>query len=73
MGGTDCARLRSRQSQIPDTFLVSADSETGSGPIHPFQDRKPDRDRTRVAATWMVMGIFSLEPDNAGSLEVVGF
>ena len=80
-GGTDCAlpmveALKHRWKI--DVFVVYTDSETWAGDIHPVQALREYRERMRIPAKLVVVGMasngFSIaDPDDAGMLDVVGF
>jgi 60 kDa SS-A/Ro ribonucleoprotein len=78
---TDCARpmLHALERGLSvDAFVVSTDSETWAGDIHPAQALRQYRARTGIAAKLVVVGMvsngFSIAgPDDAGMLDVVGF
>lgn len=81
MGRTDCAlpMLYAQENKIPiDTFVVYTDSETWYGSVHPAQALRQYRDKMRIPARLIVVGMvankFSIaDPNDAGMLDVVGF
>ena len=80
-GGTDCAlpMVEATKHRWPvDTFVVFTDSETWAGNIHPAQALRDYRERMGIAAKLVVVAMasngFSIaDPDDAGTLDVVGF
>ena len=80
-GGTDCALpmlYAAEKGMQIDAFVIFTDSETWAGLIHPFQALRRYRERTGIAARLVVVGMtstgFSIaDPNDAGSLNVVGF
>lgn len=80
-GGTDCSlpmewALKNRVEI--DTFVTITDSETYAGRQHPFQALKKYRDATGIPARMAVIGMTSTgftiaDPEDSGSLDVVGF
>jgi 60 kDa SS-A/Ro ribonucleoprotein len=59
-------------------FVVYTDSETWFGTIHPVQALRQYREKMGVRAKLIVVGMTSngftiADPDDAGSLDVVGF
>lgn len=80
-GGTDCAlpmRWALESGVEVDTFVVYTDNETWYGGIHPFQALKQYRERTGIPARLVVVGMTSTgftiaDPDDPGTLDVVGF
>jgi 60 kDa SS-A/Ro ribonucleoprotein len=80
-GGTDCAlpMLYAMENQLTvDTFIIYTDSETWAGGIHPCQALRQYREKTGIAAKLVVVGMTSsgftiADPQDAGSLDVVGF
>ena len=61
-----------------DAFVVSTDSETWAGEIHPVQALRTYRAKTGIAAKLVVVGLVSngfsiADPADAGMLDVVGF
>ena len=81
MGGTDCALpmlwAMDRKVEV-DTFCVYTDSETWHGDVHPAQALQQYRQKMGIPARLVVVGIVASEfsiadPNDAGSLDVVGF
>lgn len=80
-GGTDCAlpMLYALERGIEaDAFLIYTDSETWHGEVHPVQALRMYRERTGIPAKLVVVGMVSngfsiADPDDAGTLDVVGF
>jgi len=80
-GGTDCAlpMLAALQEKwTVDTFVVYTDNETWAGHIHPVQALRQYREKTGISAKLIVVGMtatnFTIaDPNDAGSLDVVGF
>ncbi len=80
-GGTDCAlpMLWARKNRVEaDVFVVYTDSETWAGAIQPVQALRQYRDAMGIPAKLIVCGMvsngFSIsDPDDAGTLDVVGF
>ena len=79
--GTDCA-LPMRDAlkrQIPvDCFVVITDNETWAGDIHPCAALREYREKTGLPAKLVVVAMTSTgftiaDPDDAGTLDVVGF
>lgn len=81
MGGTDCAlpMIWAMQNKIGfDAFVVYTDNETWAGSIHPVQALKQYRDQSGIPAKLIVCGMTATDftiadPNDAGSLDVVGF
>lgn len=79
--GTDCSlpmRVAAQNKIGVDTFVVYTDNETWAGGIHPIQALRDYRQKTGIAAKLCVVGMTSTgftiaDPDDAGSLDVVGF
>jgi 60 kDa SS-A/Ro ribonucleoprotein len=80
-GGTDCAlpMLYAMDRGIEaDAFVVYTDSETWAGGIHPMEALRQYRNKTGIPAKLIVVGMTSngftiADPNDAGSLDVVGF
>lgn len=88
-GGTDCAlpMLWALERRVAvDTFVVSTDSETWFGEVHPAEALRRYREQTgipakllaKLARSAIVVGMlanrFSIAvPDDGGMLDVVGF
>lgn len=68
-----------RQSKMPvDAFLLITDNETWAGHIHPAQSLKMYRREQGIQAKLIAMGMVAnnvsvADPNDAGSLNVVGF
>ena len=81
MGGTDCALpvLYALEKKIPvDVFVSYTDSETWAGQIHCSQALKMYRDQMGIPAKLIACGMVAneysvVDPNDAGSLDVVGF
>ena len=79
--GTDCAQpfIWARENKIDvEAFIVTTDNETWAGLIHPAQALRDYRQFSGKAARSVVMGMTSngftiSDPNDAGSLDVVGF
>lgn len=80
-GGTDCAQpmLTALKEKLEvDAFVVMTDSETWAGGIHASQALNQYRQKTGINAKLIVVGMTSngftiADPNDAGSLDVVGF
>lgn len=80
-GGTDCALpiIDATNRNIPvDAFIIYTDNETWHGNIHPFQALQKYRKQSGINAKMVVVGMVSngftiADPDDDGSLDVVGF
>jgi 60 kDa SS-A/Ro ribonucleoprotein len=80
-GRTDCAQpmLYALEHKIPvDTFVIYTDSETYANIPHPVQALRNYRDKMGIAAQLVVVGMTSngftiADPNDAGTLDVVGF
>lgn len=80
-GSTDCSlpMIYALQKGLEvDVFQVLTDSETWSGAIHPVQALQQYRKATGIPAKLVVVGMtatgFSIaDPNDAGTLDVVGF
>ena len=80
-GGTDCAlpmiwALENRAKV--DVFVIYTDSETWAGKIHPKQALDLYREKMRIPAKLVVVGMLSnaftiADPEDAGMMDVVGF
>jgi 60 kDa SS-A/Ro ribonucleoprotein len=81
MGGTDCAlpMLYAAANGIEaDVFVVYTDSETWAGAVHPTVALQQYRQKSGIPAKLVVCGMVSngftiADPNDAGSLDVVGF
>jgi 60 kDa SS-A/Ro ribonucleoprotein len=81
MGGTDCAlpMIWALKNKVQtDAFIVYTDSETWYGSIHPVQALREYREKMRIPAKLIVVGMLSnafsiADPDDAGMMDVVGF
>jgi 60 kDa SS-A/Ro ribonucleoprotein len=80
-GGTDCALpmlyAQALDREI-DTFVISTDSETWAGDIHPAQALREYRRASGIEARLVVVGMVSngfsiADPADQGMLDVVGF
>jgi 60 kDa SS-A/Ro ribonucleoprotein len=79
--GTDCAlpMLHAlREKMEIDAFIVITDSETWAGQVHPKQALDTYRERTKIPAKLVVVGMVSngftiADPNDRGMLDVVGF
>ena len=80
-GGTDCAlpMLDAAAKNIPaDVFMVITDSETWAGSTHPTVALQQYRNKMKIDAKLIVMGVVANEftiadPTDAGQMDVVGF
>jgi 60 kDa SS-A/Ro ribonucleoprotein len=80
-GGTDCAlpMLDAAAKNIPaDVFMVITDSETWAGNVHPTVALQQYRNKMKIDAKLIVMGVVANEftiadPTDAGQMDVVGF
>lgn len=80
-GGTDCAlpMIYATENKLEvDVFSVYTDNETWHGSIHPFQALREYRQKSGRNAKLVVVGMtasgFSIaDPNDAGTLDVVGF
>lgn len=80
-GPTDCAlpmRFAQAEGLAVDAFVILTDSETWFGDVHPMAALKEYRERTGIPAKLVVVGMVSngftiADPDDAGTLDVVGF
>jgi 60 kDa SS-A/Ro ribonucleoprotein len=80
-GGTDCAlpmKYALEKGMSVDAFVTYTDSETWHGTTHPAQALVQYREKLGIAAKMVVVGMtsnnFSIaDPDDAGSLDIVGF
>lgn len=80
-GHTDCAlpMRYAMQHNIPvELFVIYTDNDTNSRSMHPIQALKAYRKHTGIPAKLVVVGMtstgFSIaDPEDAGSLDVVGF
>ena len=80
-GGTDCAlpmTTASLNGWMIDTFITLTDSESWAGPIHPHQALLQYRQKTSIPARAICVGMVAnkftvLDPDDTGSLNIVGF
>lgn len=79
-GGTDCALPMTwalKEGLEFDSFIVSTDSETWAGAIHPYQALRKYREATGIPARLIVVGYTATEfsiadPRDNGMLDVVG-
>lgn len=79
--GTDCAlpMLHAMKEKMEiDAFIVLTDSETWAGNIHPKQALDQYRERFKIPAKLVVVGMVSngftiADPNDRGMLDVVGF
>jgi 60 kDa SS-A/Ro ribonucleoprotein len=80
-GGTDCALpmlyALDRRMEV-DAFVIYTDSETWAGQIHPVEALQRYRAEMNIPAKLVVVGMvanqFSIaDPNDAGTLDVVGF
>lgn len=80
-GGTDCS-LPMRDAlakKIPaDVFIVITDSETWAGNVHPTVALQEYRNKMKIDAKLIVMGLVSngftiADPTDAGQMDIVGF
>ena len=80
-GRTDCAQpmLYAIEKKLEvDAFVVYTDNETWAGSIHPVQALRMYRQKSGIPAKLVVVGMtatgFTIaDPDDAGSMDVVGF
>lgn len=80
-GGTDCSlpMLDALEKKIPaDVFIVITDSETWAGAVHPTVALQRYRDKMKIDAKLVVIGMVANEftiadPLDAGQMDVVGF
>jgi 60 kDa SS-A/Ro ribonucleoprotein len=80
-GGTDCAlpMIYALERGIKaDAFVVYTDSETWHGEVHPVQALRTYRERTGIPAKLVIVAMVSngfsiADPNDAGTLDVVGF
>ena len=78
---TDCAlpMLYALENRLAiDVFVVYTDNETWSGTAHPVEALRTYRERTGIPAKLVVAGLTSTgftiaDPNDAGTLDVVGF
>jgi 60 kDa SS-A/Ro ribonucleoprotein len=78
---TDCAlpMLYALEQRLAiDVFVVYTDNETLAGAIHPVEALRTYRERTGIPAKLVVAGLTSTgftiaDPNDAGTLDVVGF
>jgi 60 kDa SS-A/Ro ribonucleoprotein len=78
---TDCAlpMLYALEQRLEvDLFVIYTDNETWAGAVHPIEALRTYRERTGIAAKLAVVGMTSTgftiaDPDDAGTLDVVGF
>jgi len=81
MGGTDCSlpMLYALKHDLKvDTFQIYTDNETWAGSVHPMKALQMYRDKSGIPAKLVVCALtatgFSIaDPEDAGSLDVVGF
>jgi 60 kDa SS-A/Ro ribonucleoprotein len=80
-GRTDCAlpMLYAAQHGLEvDTFVLYTDNESWAGSVHPHQALRAYRERTGIAARFVVVAMTATsftvaDPTDPGSLDVVGF
>jgi 60 kDa SS-A/Ro ribonucleoprotein len=80
-GGTDCSLpmlWAAETKTYVDTFYVLTDEETWSGRMHPYQALARYRERMNPNARMVIVGMSPrgytvADPDDAGTLPVVGF
>ena len=80
-GRTDCAlpMLDALEQQVPvDCFVILTDSETWCGKVHPMEALRRYRREMGIPAKLVVVGMVSngfsiADPEDAGSMDVVGF
>jgi 60 kDa SS-A/Ro ribonucleoprotein len=80
-GGTDCSlpmRYAKDQKIEVGAFVIYTDNETWTGDIHPLQALREYRDAMGIQAKLIVVGMVSngftiADPDDGGSMDVVGF
>lgn len=80
-GGTDCAlpMLYALEKRMPvDAFVIYTDSETWAGRLHPVEALQRYRAEMNIPAKLVVVGMVSnqftiADPNDAGTLDVVGF
>ena len=80
-GRTDCSLpiLWALKNKVEvDTFIIYTDNETWAGSMHPVQALRKYRDTMGIPAKLVVAGMTATEfsianPNDAGSLDVVGF
>lgn len=80
-GGTDCSlpMIYATENGLDiDTFVVYTDNETWAGDIHPIEALQLYREKTGIPAKLITIGMtstgFSIaDPEDAGTLDVVGF
>jgi 60 kDa SS-A/Ro ribonucleoprotein len=81
MGGTDCAlpMLHATENDLKvDTFQIYTDNETWAGSVHPMEALRRYRNHSGIDARLVVCALtaspFTIaDPNDAGSLDVVGF
>lgn len=80
-GRTDCSapmRFATAQGIEVDTFVIYTDSETNTGPVHPYQALRRYREQSGIDARLVVVAMTANEftiadPEDAGMLDVAGF
>jgi 60 kDa SS-A/Ro ribonucleoprotein len=80
-GATDCAQpmLYALENKLEvDAFVIYTDSETWFGKVHPMEALRQYREKTRVPARLVVVGMVSnkftiADPNDAGAMDMVGF
>ena len=80
-GGTDCAlpMLYARKNDLKvDAIIIYTDNETYAGDVHPHQALKDYRKHSGLDTKFVAVGMTATEysigdPNDAGSLNVVGF
>lgn len=81
MGGTDCALpmlWAGHEKKVYDAFVIYTDSETWAGKVQPMEALRAYRKKFNPDARLIVVGMTSTgftiaDPEDAGSLDVVGF
>jgi 60 kDa SS-A/Ro ribonucleoprotein len=81
MGGTDCAlpMIWALKNKVKaDAFIVYTDSETWAGSQHPVQALQEYRDKMKIPAKLIVVGMVAnrftiADPNDAGMMDVCGF
>lgn len=81
MGGTDCALpmlWAGHEKKVYDAFVIYTDSETWAGKVQPMEALRAYRKKFNPDARLIVVGMTSTgftiaDPEDSGSLDVVGF
>lgn len=81
MGGTDCALpmlYAGEHNKVYDTFVIYTDNETWAGKVQPMDALRAYRKTVNQDARLVVVGMTSTgftiaDPQDAGTLDVVGF